>query len=308
MPSFHLIRKEGSGVFGQVWSATCHPPLLSESAIAIKVQYNDHWGNRGDKIKKIQECGVVSWDWTDSVTRSSPEYYAIRALQGHPNILRLIGFDVALSVIVTELMDSNLELLVVNKSLSADTIQSYSKQLISGLEWCHSKLFIHGDVKTNNILIRGDSLRLGDFGEVYVERTSGYPNIDPNEMVTPNVRAPELLMDNTDWGTPIDMWAAGCVILQMLGMKDYALAPMPYLRTSVVHALGRPPNSDTLQLGDVDAAQYMALDTRDILDAYPTLAGQPMASLLRRLWCYRTRRWTATDALAHTWLKNKHHC
>ncbi|KAI6185350.1 Protein kinase domain-containing protein [Aphelenchoides besseyi] len=86
-------------------------------------------------------------------------------------------------------------------------------QLLSAIHFCHSRNCIHRDIKPENILITsGDTLKLGDFGFARI--------MNSNDLFTEYVstrwyRSPELLVGDQQYGTPVDIWATGCVLAEM---------------------------------------------------------------------------------------------
>uniref|UniRef100_A0A0K0DE39 cyclin-dependent kinase n=1 Tax=Angiostrongylus cantonensis TaxID=6313 RepID=A0A0K0DE39_ANGCA len=87
-------------------------------------------------------------------------------------------------------------------------------QLFEALRFCHSHKCIHRDVKPENILLtKNDVVKLADFGFARI--------INPQEMYTDYVatrwyRSPELLVGDTIYGSAVDIWAAGCVLAELI--------------------------------------------------------------------------------------------
>jgi len=99
-------------------------------------------------------------------------------------------------------------------TLHYEEIASIMKQILLGLEFLHSKDILHRDLKPENILIDTNSkpyrVKLCDFGSAKKRDNKSTPYI-----VSRYYRAPELILCNTDYGPPIDIWAAGCILLEL---------------------------------------------------------------------------------------------
>nr|XP_049704478.1 cyclin-dependent kinase-like 1 isoform X3 [Helicoverpa armigera] len=87
-------------------------------------------------------------------------------------------------------------------------------QTLQGVAYCHRHNCIHRDVKPENILLTSEGVvKLCDFGFARM--------ISPGESYTDYVatrwyRAPELLVGDTMYSTPVDVWAIGCVFAELL--------------------------------------------------------------------------------------------
>lgn len=103
------------------------------------------------------------------------------------------------------------------------------KQLLCGLEHCHSRGILHRDIKGSNVLIDDNGiLKIADFG------LATFFNANKNQRLTSRVvtlwyRAPELLLGATKYGVAIDMWSTGCILAEL-----YAGKPIMPGRTEVI--------------------------------------------------------------------------
>ena len=98
--------------------------------------------------------------------------------------------------------------------LTPQTVQSFTYQMIKGLEHCHVRGVMHRDMKPQNILIsRGGCLKIADFGLA----RAFVPPIRPftHEVVTLWYRAPEILLGCKTYALPVDMWSVGTIVVEM---------------------------------------------------------------------------------------------
>ncbi|XXQ37550.1 Cyclin-dependent kinase 2 like protein [Plasmodiophora brassicae] len=88
-------------------------------------------------------------------------------------------------------------------------------QLLKSLEFCHAHKIIHRDIKPENLLISRDGIvKLCDFG---FARTTARPGAKYTDYVATRwYRSPELLVGDTEYGKPVDIWAVGCMFAEIL--------------------------------------------------------------------------------------------
>jgi glycogen synthase kinase 3 beta len=119
-------------------------------------------------------------------------------------------------------------------------------QLFKGLSYLHSLRVCHRDIKPENILLKGSQAVICDFGSAKI-LMEGESNI--SYICARCYRAPELIFGATKYTTLIDMWSAGCVILEMIKGE-----PLFIGETSVTHLLeimkvmGAPTKFDVLEM------------------------------------------------------------
>ncbi|XP_065859967.1 mitogen-activated protein kinase kinase kinase 18-like [Euphorbia lathyris] len=88
------------------------------------------------------------------------------------------------------------------------TIRLYTRNIILGLDYLHTKGLAHCDIKGQNILITKQGAKITDFGCTrFVEEV-------PVFCGTPAFVSPEVARGE-EQGSPADVWALGCTIIEM---------------------------------------------------------------------------------------------
>ena len=164
--------------------------------------------NKGYAIKKLK---------INSVQIYLREVASLSNLN-HPNIIRLLDvFIDDATRLVFEKMDYNLQVYLSREKPCLATIKSLSYQLLRGINICHENRILHRDIKSINIGISQNILKLLDFGSSLILSDDDYKS--PAPMTCPVTtlwyRAPELLLGSTKYSFATDMWAVGCVISEI---------------------------------------------------------------------------------------------
>ena len=99
---------------------------------------------------------------------------------------------------------------------SLGEIKKIMQQLLNGLYHIHANHVLHRDMKAANILVtRNGTLKLADFGLARGITKSKGPARYTNRVVTLWYRPPELLLGDRNYGPPIDLWGAGCIMAEL---------------------------------------------------------------------------------------------
>ena len=94
--------------------------------------------------------------------------------------------------------------------------QKYFRQLISAVEYLHSRGVAHRDLKPENLLLdENDNLKVSDFGLATVYRLQGKErSLDTRCGTLPYV-APEVL-ERPYQAEPADIWSCGIILVALL--------------------------------------------------------------------------------------------
>eukprot|EP01062_Namystynia_karyoxenos_P052435 TRINITY_DN41_c0_g1_i1.p1 TRINITY_DN41_c0_g1~~TRINITY_DN41_c0_g1_i1.p1 ORF type:complete len:1188 (+),score=250.86 TRINITY_DN41_c0_g1_i1:78-3641(+) len=196
--SYRFVTQIGEGTYGCVWLAQHR---LSGDTVALKKMKLDQH-QEGFPLTSVREIKIAQ-------------------KMEHRNVAELreilISSD-GFAALVFEYVEHDLAgILMAGHKLTTKQIRSLFYQLLNGLLIMHRNGFLHRDLKPSNILVSKDGVaKLCDFG---LSRM-----VSRGDKVTPNVvtmwyRAPELLLDDSEYGTAVDLWSAGCLLAEMFLCK-----------------------------------------------------------------------------------------
>ncbi|XP_058438193.1 MAPK/MAK/MRK overlapping kinase isoform X12 [Marmota monax] len=201
------------------------------------------------------------------------EVQALRRLNPHPNILTLheVVFDRKSGslALICELMDMNIYELIRGRRhpLSEKKIRHYMYQLCRSLDHMHRNGIFHRDVKPENILIKQDVLKLGDFGSC----RSVYSKQPYTEYISTRwYRAPECLLTDGFYTYKMDLWSAGCVFYEIASLQPLFPGANELDQISKIHdVIGTPAQKTLTKFKQVAEKHALASHRRAFFPEHP---------------------------------------
>ncbi|CAD5120556.1 DgyrCDS9122 [Dimorphilus gyrociliatus] len=196
MEKFEKIDRIGSGSYGVVFK--CRNKETSQLVAIKKFIESDE----DPLIKKV----------------AMREIRMLKQLK-HPNLVNLLEVFKRKKKLhlVFEYLDHTVldELESYQKGLPEDKIRKIIYQICVAVNFCHEHNCIHRDVKPENILVSSKGIvKLCDFG--FARLITGVNDKYTDYVATRWYRAPELLVGDTQYGPPVDVWAIGCVFAELI--------------------------------------------------------------------------------------------
>ncbi|KAI9139588.1 kinase-like domain-containing protein [Paraphysoderma sedebokerense] len=99
---------------------------------------------------------------------------------------------------------------------SEDEVRWIIFQVLLGMAYMHKHGYFHRDMKPENLLMTGFTVKIADFG-LARELRSRPPYTE--YVSTRWYRAPEILLRSTSYSSPIDIWAVGCIMAELFTSK-----------------------------------------------------------------------------------------
>ncbi|KAM3867804.1 mitogen-activated protein kinase 4 isoform 2-T2 [Diretmus argenteus] len=214
--------------------------------------------------------------------------------------------------IIQECMETDLARLLEQGPLPAGHATLLFYQLLRGLKFIHSANVLHRDLKPANIFINTDQLllKIGDFGLArIVDPHYSHKGYLSEGLVTKWYRSPRLLLSPNNYTKAIDMWAAGCILAEMLtGRMLFAgvheLEQMQLI-LDTVPVLREEDRQDLLQVMPSYVSHAWRV-RKTFSELLPEVDAQAVDFLERILTFNPVDRLTAEAALSHPFLK--HYC
>ncbi|KAJ3757374.1 kinase-like domain-containing protein [Lentinula raphanica] len=245
--SWTLLKVLGDGSFGTVWLCDWHgtlPPNTPLSPMQCGAGARPEWaGKRLVAVKRMKKRWEGGWDECQQLK----ELESLRAIPFHPNIIPLYDFFLMPATkelyFVFESMEGNLYHLIKarkGRPLAGGLVASIFFQIVSGLYHIHDNGYFHRDMKPENVLVTTTGLfdytplspiaspnappekdvvaiiKLADFG--LARETKSKPPY--TEYVSTRwYRAPEVLLLSRHYSNPVDMWALGTIMAELVNLR-----------------------------------------------------------------------------------------
>lgn len=180
-------------------------------------------------------------------------------------------------------------------------VKLFAFQMFAGLDYIHSIGITHRDLKPQNMLCDPSSgeLKICDFGSakqlIPGEKSVSY-------IASRYYRAPELIYDCVYYTSAIDIWAAGCVIAEMLmaGMPIFAGSSSLDQLHEIVKVLGPPTEEDLDSFPRKANIQLPSCKGCSLKDVLPRHTPSDILDLLNKIFVYSpSQRPTALECLKH---------
>lgn len=142
------------------------------------------------------------------------EYYTINDCY-HKNIVKVkdLVFKDGYFFMIMELCEMDLFDYISENKISSHMIKDFTLQICNALSYLHHKMnVVHRDVKLENVLVKGGTLKLCDFN--FAEKYSKTEKKRFKTLGTPDYMCPELLVWNNVkkmHGPEMDIWSVGVI-------------------------------------------------------------------------------------------------
>ncbi|XP_028775824.1 mitogen-activated protein kinase 3 [Neltuma alba] len=303
-------------IFGNLFevSAKYRPPIMpiGRGAYGIVCSLLNTETNESVAVKKIANA----FDNLMDAKRTLREIKLLRHLD-HENVIALRDVippplrreftDVYMAM---ELMDTDLHHIIrSNQILSEEHCQYFLYQILRGLKYIHSANIIHRDLKPSNLLLNANcDLKICDFG---LARTTLENDFMTEYVVTRWYRAPELLLNSSDYTSAIDVWSVGCIFMELMNKKPlFPGKDHVHQMRLLTELLGTPTEADIGLVKNEDARRYIRqlpqYPRQSLARVFPHVHPLAIDLIDRMLTIDPTRRITVEEALAHPYLAKLH--
>ncbi|KAA8525607.1 hypothetical protein F0562_007462 [Nyssa sinensis] len=195
---YEMGRLLGKGTFGKVYYGK---QMASGESVAIKVINKEQVKKEGMMEQIKREISVMR-------------------LVKHPNIVELkevMATKTKIFFVMEYVKGGELFAKVARGKMREDTARKYFQQLISAVDFCHSRGVSHRDLKPENLLIdENEDLKVSDFGLSSLPEHLRNDGMLHTQCGTPAYVAPEVLRKKGYDGAKADTWSCGVILYVLL--------------------------------------------------------------------------------------------
>ena len=195
---YEMGRLLGKGTFAKVYYGK---HVVSGESVAIKVISKDQVKKEGMMEQIQREISVMR-------------------LVRHPNVVELkevMATKTKIFFVMEYVKGGELFAKVARGKLREDAARKYFQQLISAVDFCHSRGVSHRDLKPENLLLdENEDLKVSDFGLSSLPEQLRYDGLLHTQCGTPAYVAPEVLRKKGYDGSKADIWSCGVILYVLL--------------------------------------------------------------------------------------------
>nr|TKW00663.1 hypothetical protein SEVIR_8G126300v2 [Setaria viridis] len=279
LDSYKRLRKIGEGAFGAVSKARHR---RTGEVVAIKSVHEK--GRGGEAAALLREAVLLA------ACAANPAVVALRE-----------DLHLVMEYVGRSLYDVISERCRLNLPFSESETRRAMAQLLAGVGTMHAHGIVHRDLKPGNVLVgeRDGRLKICDLG--LARSVAAPPPLDAELEGTPGYMAPEVLLCEKGCGEPVDVWALGCVMAELVaGQSLFPEDDLCKQLVNIIYLLGIPDDVSLMPLGITAAAMSK------LRDKVPEERLSPAGfDVLRGLLQYHPKdRLTAAAALQMQWFSD----
>ncbi|RCV38156.1 hypothetical protein SETIT_8G119800v2 [Setaria italica] len=285
LDSYKRLRTIGEGAFGAVSKAR---DSRTGEVVAIKCLREK--GGGGEAAALLREAALLA------ACAANPAVVAFREVArggSGPEDLHLV-----MEFVGRSLYDVISERRRLNLPFSESETRRAMAQLLAGVGTMHAHGIVHRDLKPGNVLVgeRDGRLKICDLG--LARSVAAPPPLDAELEGTPGYMAPEVLLCEKGCGKPVDVWALGCIMAELVaGQSLFPEDDLCKQLVNIIDLLGIPDDVSLMPLGITAAAPSKLRDK--VPEEQLSAAG---FDVLRGLLQYHPKdRLTAAAALQMPW-------
>lgn len=208
-----VTRSQDSEMKGPMRVSLAHKALIGKGSFGVVFQAMDRDTNQLIAVKEI----TFSDEADNKMVAAVRKELALLKLLDHPHIVKCLGEECdehCLRIYLEYVSGGSISgVLRTFGSFQEKQASIYTRQMLEGLAYLHSRNIMHRDLKGDNLLVDPNgTLKISDFG-------TAKNLLDPNNTTafagTAYFMAPEVILSQAV-GLASDVWSVGCCVIEML--------------------------------------------------------------------------------------------